>query len=215
MSVAARIPYRPHHRRADGGARRARRLRRPRRAAIRCTAGSGGPVRHKRELSGIFGIPADRIRVISLDVGGNFGTRNRLYVEFALVLWASRRIGRPVKWAATRSEAFLSDFQGRDLLTRVELALRKDGRFLAMRADNVSNVGARCTSLSPLSKGSGLISGSYDIPAASLRSRAVFTNTTPTNAYRSSGRPRSPSRSSSWSTRPPPSSASTGSNCAA
>ena len=152
-------------------------------------AGSGGPVRHKRELSGIFGIPADRIRVISLDVGGNFGTRNRLYVEFALVLWASRRIGRPVKWAATRSEAFLSDFQGRDLLTRVELALRKDGRFLAMRADNVSNVGARCTSLSPLSKGSGLISGSYDIPAASLRSRAVFTNTTPTNAYRSSGRP--------------------------
>jgi carbon-monoxide dehydrogenase large subunit len=74
-------------------------------------------------------------------------------------------------------------------MTKVELALRKDGRFLAMRADNVSNVGARCVSLSPLSKGSALITGSYDIPAASLRSRAVFTNTMMTQPYRSSGRP--------------------------
>ena len=84
---------------------------------------------------------------------------------------------------------FLSDYQGRDLVTRVELALRSDGHFLALRADNVSNVGARCASLSPLGKGSALVTGSYDIPAATLRSRAVFTNTMPTNAYRSSGRP--------------------------
>src|SRR5262249_19681670 len=123
------------------------------------------------------------------DVGGNFGSRNRPYVEFGLVLWAAGRIGRPVKYAATRSEAFLSDYQGRDLLTRVALALRSDGRFLAMRACNVSNVGARCVSLSPPGKGAGLITGSYDIPAATLRARAVFTNTMPTNAYRSSGRP--------------------------
>src|SRR5206468_5816804 len=76
-----------------------------------------------------------------------------------------------------------------DLLTKVALALRSDGRFLALRADNVSNVGGRCVSLSPLGKGSALVTGSYDIPTASLRSRAVFTNTMPTNAYRSSGRP--------------------------
>ncbi len=152
-------------------------------------AGSGGPVRQKIELAAVLGVPPERVRVVSLDVGGNFGTRNRLYVESALVAWASKKIGRPVKYTSTRSEVFLSDYQGRDLLTRVELALDADGRFLALRADNVSNVGARCASLSPLGKGSALVTGSYDIGAASLRSRAVFTNTMPTNAYRSSGRP--------------------------
>jgi carbon-monoxide dehydrogenase large subunit len=152
-------------------------------------AGSGGAVRQKRELAAVLGVASERLRVLSCDVGGNFGTRNRTFVEFALVLWASRKLSRPVKFTATRSEAFLSDYQGRDLVTKVELALRKDGRFLAMRATNISNVGARCVSLSPLSKGAGLIPGSYAIPAASLRAMAVFTNTMPTNAYRSSGRP--------------------------
>jgi carbon-monoxide dehydrogenase large subunit len=152
-------------------------------------AGSGGAVRQKVELAAVLGVAQDRVRVVSLDVGGNFGTRNRLYVESALVLWASRKLGRPVKYTSTRSEVFLTDFQGRDLLTRVSLAVRADGRFLGLRADNVSNVGARCASLSPLGKGSALVTGSYDIPAATLRSRAVFTNTMPTNAYRSSGRP--------------------------
>src|SRR5580658_10307582 len=152
-------------------------------------AGSGGAVRQKRELSTILGIPPERLRVLSYDVGGNFGTRNRVFVEFGLVLWAAGKLKRPVKFTATRSEAFLSDYQGRDLVSRVELALDKSGRFLAMRATNISNVGARCVSLSPLSKGSGLIPGSYDIPATTLRAIAVFTNTMPTNAYRSSGRP--------------------------
>src|SRR4029450_12693714 len=152
-------------------------------------AGSGGAVRQKRELAAVLGIAQERLRVLSYDVGGNFGTRNRAFVEFGLVLWAAKKLGRPVKYTATRSEAFVSDYQGRDLVTKVELALRKDGRILGMRADNISNGGALCVSLSPLSKGSGLITGSYDIPAASLRSRAVFTNTMPTNAYRSSGRP--------------------------
>ncbi|HEX5319631.1 MAG TPA: xanthine dehydrogenase family protein molybdopterin-binding subunit [Stellaceae bacterium] len=152
-------------------------------------AGSGGAVRQKRELATILGVAPDKVRVVSLDVGGNFGTRNRVYPETGLVAWAAKRIGRPVKYLSTRSEVFLTDFQGRDLLTRVELALRKDGKFLALRADNVSNCGAHCASLSPLSKGSGLVTGSYAIPVAALRSRAVFTNTMPTNAYRSSGRP--------------------------
>jgi aerobic carbon-monoxide dehydrogenase large subunit len=152
-------------------------------------AGSGGAVRQKRELAGTLGIAPDRLRVLSLDVGGNFGSKNRPYVEYGLVLWAARKLGRPVKFTATRSEAFLSDYQGRDLVTQVALALAADGRFLALRADNISNVGARCVSLSPLGKGSALITGSYDIPAASLRARAVFTNTMSTQAYRSSGRP--------------------------
>ena len=152
-------------------------------------AGSGGAVRHKRELSTAFGIDPNDLRVLSFDVGGNFGARNRVYPEFGLVLWASRKLGRPVKFTATRSETFLSDYQGRDLVSRVELALDRDGRFLAMRADNLSDVGAYCVSLSPLSKGSGLITGSYDIPVAALRARAVFTNTMCTQAYRSSGRP--------------------------
>jgi aerobic carbon-monoxide dehydrogenase large subunit len=152
-------------------------------------AGSGGAVRQKNELAAVLGVEASRLRVLSLDVGGNFGTRNRVFVEFGLVLWAAEKLRRPVKYTATRSECFLSDYQGRDLVTRVELAIGQDGRFLAMRATNISNVGARCVSLSPLSKGSGLITGSYDIPAASLRAIAVYTNTTPTQAYRSSGRP--------------------------
>jgi aerobic carbon-monoxide dehydrogenase large subunit len=152
-------------------------------------AGSGGAVRQKNELATVLGIVPERLRVLSYDVGGNFGTRNRVFVEFGLVLWTAGKLRRPVKYTATRSECFLSDYQGRDLVTKVELALRRDGKFLAMRATNISNVGARCVSLSPLSKGAGLITGSYDIPAAALRAVAVFTNTTPTNAYRSSGRP--------------------------
>ena len=152
-------------------------------------AGSGGAVRQKNELSKVLGIEPKDLRVLSFDVGGNFGTRNRVYVEFGLVLWASRKIGRPVKFTATRSESFLTDYQGRDLVVKAELALNKDGKFLALRSDNLSNVGGRAVSLSPLSKGSGLITGSYDIPFAVLRARAVFSNTMCTQAYRSSGRP--------------------------
>src|SRR5882757_8069530 len=140
-------------------------------------------------MAGILGIPHEKMRVLSYDIGGNFGSRNRPYVEYGLVVWAAGKIQRPVKYTATRSEAFLTDYQGRDLLVDIEVAFDDKGRVLAMRADNVSNAGARAVSLSPLSKGSGLITGSYDIPAATLRSRAVFTNTMPTNAYRSSGRP--------------------------
>ena len=152
-------------------------------------AGSGGAVRQKAELAQILDIDSGKLRVLVHDVGGNFGTRNRVYPEFALVLWAARKLARPVKYTATRLEAFLSDYQGRDLHTDVELALDHNGRFLALRATNTSNVGSHCVSLSPLGKGSGLVTGSYDIPTAHLRSRAVFTNTVPTQAYRSSGRP--------------------------
>jgi carbon-monoxide dehydrogenase large subunit len=152
-------------------------------------AGSGGAFRQRRELCEVLGLAPERLRVVSPDVGGNFGTKNRVYVEYGLVLWAAARLGRPVKYTATRAETLVSDYQGRDLVTRVSLALDAEGHFLALRADNVSNVGARAVSLSPLGKGSALVSGPYDIPLARVRARAVFTNTTPTQAYRSSGRP--------------------------
>jgi carbon-monoxide dehydrogenase large subunit len=152
-------------------------------------AGSGGAFRQRREIADVLGIDPKLLRVLSFDVGGNFGVKNRLYVEYALVVWAAKKVGRPVKFTATRSETLVSDYQGRDLLSRVSLALDKDGRFLALRADNISNIGARAVSFSPLGKGSALVSGNYDIPLASVRSRAVFTHTVPTQAYRSSGRP--------------------------
>jgi aerobic carbon-monoxide dehydrogenase large subunit len=159
------------------------------RYTLRFTTGGPGVVRQKRQFAAVLGIAPERLRLVAYDVGGSFGTKNRPYVEFGLILWAARKISRPIKYTATRGESMLTDYQGRDLLTKVELALRSDGRFLAMRASNVSNVGAHCVSLSPLGKGSALITGSYDIPAATLRARAVFTNTMPTNVYRSSGRP--------------------------
>src|SRR5262245_48368494 len=86
-------------------------------------AGSGGVVRQKRELAGILGVPEEKVRVTSGDVGGNFGTRNAFFPEFALVVWAAKRIGRPVKWTCDRSEAFLTDYQGRDQAIEAELAL--------------------------------------------------------------------------------------------
>ena len=152
-------------------------------------AGSGNVVRQKAELSGILGVADNAVRVIARDVGGNFGTRNAFYPEFALVCWAARRLSRPVKWTCERSESFLSDYQGRDLAVQAELALDADGHFLALRGTNTSNVGAHTVSFVALVKGVELMSSVYKIPAAHFRARAVMTNTPPTNSYRSAGRP--------------------------
>jgi carbon-monoxide dehydrogenase large subunit len=152
-------------------------------------AGSGNVVRQKRELAHILGIDEAKVRVVAREVGGNFGTRNAFYPEFAVIAWASRRIGRPVHWNCERQEAFLSDYQGRDLYVEAEIALDADGRFLALRGSNLSNVGAHTVSFVPLTKGIGLMSSVYDIPSASFRGRAVNSNTPSTNSYRSAGRP--------------------------
>ena len=112
-----------------------------------------------------------------------------IYPEFALVAWAARRVGRPVKWLCERHEAFLSDYQGRDLAVEAELALDKKGNFLAMRGSNISNAGAHTTNFSPLQKGTEIMSSIYRMPAACFRARAVLSNTSPTRPYRSSGRP--------------------------
>ena len=152
-------------------------------------AGSGGVVRQKRELAGILGVEESAVRVVSRDVGGNFGTRNSFYPEFALVAWAARRLGRPVKWTGERHEAFLADYQGRDLAVGAELALDDQGDFLALRCSNLSNVGAHSASYVPLTKGASIMSGVYRIPVAQVRARAVLSNTPPTIPYRSGGRP--------------------------
>lgn len=152
-------------------------------------AGSGGVVRQKGEISGILGVAAENVRVVAHDIGGNFGTKNSIFPEFALCVWASRRIGRPVKWTCERSEAFLTDYQGRDLVSECELALDKDGRFLALRGSNLSNLGAYAASTIPLRKGLGIMTGIYKIPAAHVRGRATMSNTPPTAPYRSAGRP--------------------------
>ncbi|MBI3515707.1 MAG: xanthine dehydrogenase family protein molybdopterin-binding subunit [Proteobacteria bacterium] len=152
-------------------------------------AGGGGVVRPKRDLAEMLGVPEDRVRVIAREVGGNFGTRNSSYPEFLLVAWAARRVGRPVKWTCERSEAFLTDYQGRDLAVEAALALDRDGNFLALRASNLSNLGAYSLSFVPLTKGTELMSSLYRIPVVHARARAVFSNTAPTAPYRSAGRP--------------------------
>ena len=152
-------------------------------------AGSGGVVRAKREISDILDVPFDAVHVIAHDIGGNFGTKNSLFPEHPLVVWAAKKIGRPVKWTCERTEAFLSDYQGRDLVSETELALDAKGNFLALRGSNLSNIGAYASSIIPLRKGVGIMSGLYRIPAAHFRARAVMSNTPPTIPYRSAGRP--------------------------
>jgi carbon-monoxide dehydrogenase large subunit len=152
-------------------------------------AGGGGAVRYQVELIKMFAVKTEQIRVVTKDVGGNFGTRNRLFPEYPLVMWAARRLGRAVKNTTDRTECFLTDFQGRDLVSSLELAIDKDGKFLAMRADNISNIGAYTLSFTPLSKGAEIVTGGYAIPCACVRARGVFSHTVPTNPYRSAGRP--------------------------
>jgi carbon-monoxide dehydrogenase large subunit len=147
-------------------------------------------VRHKSDLAEILGVPETAVRVVAQDVGGNFGTRNSFYPEFALVAWAARRLRRPVKWACTRREAFLTDYQGRDLVSGMELALDAEGGFLALRGVNTSNVGAHAVTFVPLNKGRELSTSVYRMPAAAVRGRAVLSNTSPLGAYRSAGRPQ-------------------------
>jgi aerobic carbon-monoxide dehydrogenase large subunit len=152
-------------------------------------AGSGGIVRQKQELAAILGVPTESVRVIAREIGGNFGTRNSFFPEFAMVAWGSRRIDRPVKWTCERHEAFVSDYMGRDLTVSAELALDAAGRFLALRTSNLSNVGAHSGSYVPLFKGVGLVTAGYRIPVSHISARAVLSTTMCTTPYRSAGRP--------------------------
>jgi aerobic carbon-monoxide dehydrogenase large subunit len=140
----------------------------------------------------VFKVPEHRIRVVTRDVGGGFGMKYFLYPEHVLVLWAAKKIGRPVKWTAERSDAFVTDTQGRDNLTRLELALDDDLRFLGLSVTNIANMGAYLSNFAPeIPTGSGAVmySGVYAIPAISVVVKGVFTHTVPVDAYRGAGRP--------------------------
>jgi carbon-monoxide dehydrogenase large subunit len=140
----------------------------------------------------VMGLPEHKVRVVAPDVGGGFGSKIFLYPEDVVVTWASRQLGRPVKWTAERSESFLTDAHGRDHHTVGELAMDKDGKFLAMRVNTVANMGAYLSTFAsavPTYLYGTLLAGQYTTPAIYVETTAVFTNTAPVDALRGAGRP--------------------------
>ena len=140
----------------------------------------------------IFSVPEQNIRVIARDVGGGFGTKGWQYAEHRLVLWASRKLGRPVKWACSRSEAVQADEHGRDNVTDAELAFDGNGRVIALRVRTIANIGAYLSAIRNLLAAFtnvGTLIGVYDIPVAHAVVRTVHSNSNPTAPYRGAGRP--------------------------
>ena len=146
----------------------------------------------RRSVAEALGIEQADLRVIAPDVGGGFGTKGKHYPEETIVTWAARRIGRPVRWTSTRSEAFMSDTQARDHLTTATLGVDADGRFVGLRVNTLANVGAYISTFGASIPGaiySALLAGVYKTPAVYIEETTVVTNTVPTDAYRGAGRP--------------------------
>jgi carbon-monoxide dehydrogenase large subunit len=146
----------------------------------------------RAELAEIFGLAEDRFLVLVDDVGGGFGIKNSVYVEMPLVLWAARELDRPVKWVGERTDAFLTDFQGRGRAAeRAELAVDADGHFLALRINLIADLGAHPSPRGalPATTNTPSLSGVYRTPAIHVRSHGVLTNKVPTEVYRGAGRP--------------------------
>ena len=136
--------------------------------------------------------PEHKLRVIAPDVGGGFGSKIFIYPEEVVCLWAAKKVGRPVKWMAERSESFLADAHGRDHVTHAEMALDADGKITALRVKTIANIGAYMSTFSssvPTYLYATLLSGQYDIPHIYCEVDAVYTNTAPVDAYRGAGRP--------------------------
>ncbi len=155
-------------------------------------AGVQSPHRLRSDIcANVFAIPEGKLRVISPDMGGGFGMRGSPFAEHALVLWAAKRTGRPVRWAAMRSEALASDYHARDNVTRAELALDDDGRFLAFRVSTDAALGGFLSNTGPHSPTNNLggLSGVYTTPHVHAEVRGVYTHTSPTATYRGAGRP--------------------------
>ncbi|WP_370198176.1 xanthine dehydrogenase family protein molybdopterin-binding subunit [Roseibium sp.] len=144
-------------------------------------------------LSAFYNVaPENKLRVIAPDVGGGFGSKIYIYPEEMVCLWASKRVGRPVKWVSDRTEAFLTDAHGRDHRSEAELALDADNKILGLRVKTIANLGAYMSLFSssvPTYLYATLLSGQYDIPAIHANVKTVYTNTTPVDAYRGAGRP--------------------------
>jgi aerobic carbon-monoxide dehydrogenase large subunit len=144
----------------------------------------------RSELASVLKMPESRIRVVAGDIGGSFGMKSAVYNEVALVLLASKRVGRPVKWVSTRSESFLCDAQARDNVTEAELALDRNGTFLALRVRTIAGIGAYLQTGMPAVTGNiGTLAGVYRTPAIHADVTAVFTHTNPVRPYRGNGRP--------------------------
>jgi len=150
------------------------------------------PHQVRRSVAGQLGVAEGKLRVISPDMGGGFGYKGKFYPEETIVVWAARRVGRPVKWIGDRSEGFISDNQARDHVTVAELALDRAGNFLALKVRTIANVGAYLSMFGasiPSAIYSAMLAGVYRTPAISVEVTTVFTNTVPTDAYRGAGRP--------------------------
>lgn len=146
----------------------------------------------RRLVTEQLNISEARLRVIAPDVGGGFGYKGKLYPEESIVTWAALKANRPVRWVASRTESFLSDYQARDHATHAELALDGDGSYLALRVKTIANIGAYVSTFGaaiPSAIYSALLAGVYRTPAISVECTGVFTNTVPTDAYRGAGRP--------------------------
>ena len=140
----------------------------------------------------MLGLPESKVRVIAPDVGGGFGSKIFLYAEDVALVWASKRVGRPIKWTAERSESFLTDAHGRDHVSTAEMAMDAEGNFLALRVATIANMGAYLSTFAscvPTILYATLLSGQYMTPAIYAEVKAVFTNTAPVDAYRGAGRP--------------------------
>jgi carbon-monoxide dehydrogenase large subunit len=139
----------------------------------------------------VLKIPTEKLRVVTPDVGGGFGTKLFPYREYALVAVAARRLKQPVKWVAERREHFLGDSQGRDNFTEAKLALDDKGRFLALSIDTICDMGAYLSCFAPYIPyvGAVMLPGVYDFPTCFIRIRSAYTNTVPVDAYRGAGRP--------------------------
>ena len=152
-------------------------------------AGSQGVVRQRMTLAAALGVGSERVRVVCPDVGGGFGPRTALYPEQVVVTWAARRLGRPVRWTSTRSEAFLTDYQGRDASIVGRLGVQLDGRIVGLEIDAIWNVGAYTGSYVPLSNAARIMTSVYHVPHAVVRVRGALSHTVPTGPYRGAGRP--------------------------
>ena len=161
----------------------------PATATFTLISGTQGVHRVQNELAAGMGLPPAQLRVITQDVGGAFGLRSNVYPEQAVVCWAAKEVGRPVKWLGDRSECFLTDYQGRDIIATAKLALDKSGRILALAADIIANVGATTVSYVPPSNYWRVMTTTYDIPVTHLKVRAAITNTVATAPFRGAGRP--------------------------
>lgn len=153
------------------------------------TAGNQGVHRFRMMIASALKCELSQLRVICPDTGGGFGSRGHANPEYVIIAWAAKRLGRPVRFTNNRSESFVTDWQGRDMVLRGELGLTKDGRFTAYRLFILANNGAHTVCYAPQANATRLVTTVYDIPLACLEHKVFMTNTVPVLPFRAAGRP--------------------------